>query len=60
MVVANVPVKEIVPELVIGPPVVVNPVVPPETPTEVTVPVVTEAQLVVVPLVVRNFPELLV
>ena len=35
---ASVPAKVIVPELVIGPPLVVRPVVPPATPTEVTVP----------------------
>ena len=35
---ANVPASVIVPEVVIGPPEVVRPVVPPETATEVTVP----------------------
>jgi hypothetical protein len=37
--VANVPAKVIVPDVVIGPPEVVNPVVPPETATLETVPV---------------------
>ena len=35
---ASVPASVIVPEVVIGPPEVVRPVVPPETATEVTVP----------------------
>lgn len=38
LVVANVPAKVIVPEVVIGPPEVVRPVVPPDTATDVTVP----------------------
>jgi hypothetical protein len=43
LVVANVPARVIVPLDVIGPPEVVNPVVPPDTSTEVTVPPVETA-----------------
>ena len=51
LVVANVPAKVIVPELVIGPPEVVNPVVPPDTATlETVAPVeVLEASRVTTP-----------
>ena len=44
----SVPAKVIVPEVVIGPPEVVNPVVPPETSTEVTVPLLS-ASIVIAP-----------
>jgi len=40
---ANVPARVIVPLLVIGPPEVVRPVVPPETPTEVTEPLLASS-----------------
>jgi hypothetical protein len=48
---ARVPARVIVPEEVIGPPDVVSPVVPPDTATEVTVPVVL---LVPAPIAVRK------
>jgi len=54
---ASVPASVIVPVLVIGPPEVVRPVVPPDTATDVTVPLpATVAHDVFVPLVVRNLP----
>jgi hypothetical protein len=54
---ANVPARVIVPVLVIGPPEVVKPVDPPETATEVTVPLVAgAAEAQVVPLAVRMLP----
>jgi len=57
---ARVPAKEIVPEVVIGPPVVVKPVEPPEIPTLVTVPVPAVLQEAFVPSVERTlllFPD---
>lgn len=56
---ASVPASVIVPVLVIGPPEVVSPVVPPDTATDVTVPLPdTVAHDVAVPSVVRNLPLL--
>ena len=57
LVTAKVPAKVIVPAPVTGPPDVVSPVVPPETSTEVTVPVVGEKKLKApLPFVARTCP----
>jgi hypothetical protein len=44
---ANVPAKVTVPDVVIGPPLVVKPVVPPDTSTLVTVPELLAVELTV-------------
>ena len=53
---ASVPASVMVPLDVTGLPLVVNPVAPPETETEVTVPALDDPQDTLVPFVVNTFP----